>query len=354
MRLFAQGYTSHGRKTARARVRCGHHTNTAYSTQFRGVFGSVGLPLMAKAARAYLSRQQFSKASLSTSPGNYARISQLLQAAHERGDIVDREDLHAKTESTRISIEGQDAARAAYQKVSAQRVKKNPLSPKRQKEVAKFEAQQKIEQRMEDHPEEFFSAEETKRRFDALLTGMMFTKPGIKLTKAQRAALPKIHEMSTEEMERIAAVKAEQAKAAREAAWERWEEKVAKGQVVGEGPVVKPTKALTAAEKAAIAAYKKPVTTTTRRLGPKPDAVAIALAKEAVAFCVETGMDAEAACKETGASFHRVKTILKEMRQAGANIGLADIGARQRHYDKAGKAIREVMKAKRQKLRDRD
>lgn len=81
------------------------------------------------------------------------------------------------------------------------------LTREQKKQVAKIDADARIEKDKVVNPDDYFLPEETSRRFDALLTAALHTKP---VTQQQlvemnrRGELPRIEEMTTEEMEAVA------------------------------------------------------------------------------------------------------------------------------------------------------
>jgi transposase-like protein len=204
-----------------------------------------------------------------------------------------------------------------------------PLTRQQRKEIDKIGAIDKIEQDMVANPEDYFSPEETERRFNAVLKAAINTPPKPHCRKCGSAKtravptklrdvsahrcidcgfvwqinLPHLHELSTEEMERRAELRVQERRAR-----------------------------LTAAEQAALDAYAgkitkgKPRAAKGLKKSPKLKREPSELRKfseEALELCIGLGLSAEeAAARVPGASPYIIANLLQQKRKRGESLGL--------------------------------
>jgi hypothetical protein len=176
------------------------------------------------------------------------------------------------------------------------------LTREQVKKIDKIDADAEIAKDQVANPDDYFPPEEAARRFAALLKAARFTKPVTqeRLAEMNRSGeLPRIEEMTTEQMEAVADTKEEAARSR-----------------------------MTPEQRAAIDAYKGEVkvvpTKGDGRRGKRPLSEKAQKSLEAVVLCTTLGFSAkEAAAKIPGASEHLVEQELQRMRSAGESMGLA-------------------------------
>jgi hypothetical protein len=165
--------------------------------------------------------------------------------------------------------------------------------------------------------------------------------------------LPVLHEMTTEQMEEIAARKSGRVLLVgpRDGPLSDVLQEAVKsvgGTVDDRGYGMLPMKKLKPEEQAALEQFQGPVKTVPPRRRHSPqlrkkgsvDEAAHARARDAVGWCVEVGMSAQGAALKTGAALWRVKQILRDMRRRGENTGLAKYGQQRAQADSLSIALK--------------